>query len=101
MFIDCIELCGMVLNKCLKVFIEKECRYCFEKIYYIVDFQIVYVMIQKSLYGFNIFFFIRLIGEIQEGINFEKWYWVESKYNVVDCLIRGRKFDDIGFGSIW
>lgn len=38
MFIDCIELCGMVLNKCLKVFIEKEGRYCFEKIYYIVDF---------------------------------------------------------------
>ena len=30
---DRIELCGVVLNKHLKVFIEKECRYRFEKIY--------------------------------------------------------------------
>ena len=42
MSIDRIELCGAVLNKRLKVFIEKECRYRFEKIYHIVDSQIVH-----------------------------------------------------------
>lgn len=101
MSIDRIELCGTVLNKRPKVSIEKERRYRFEKIYYIVDSQIVHAMIQKSSYGFNTFSSTRLIGEIQEGINPEKWYWVESKYNVADCLTRGRKPDDIGLGSTW
>ena len=100
MSIDRIELCGAVLNKRLKVFIEKECRYRFEKIYHIVDSQIVHAMIQKSSYGFNTFAATR-IGEIQEGTNPENWYWVESKYNIADCLTRGRKPDDIGLESTW
>ena len=102
MSIDCIELCGAVLNKRLKVFIEKECRYRFGKIYHIVDSQIVHAtcMIQKSSYGFNTFAATR-IGEIQEGTNPENWYWVESKYNIADCLTRGRKPDDIGLESTW
>ena len=100
MSIDRIELCGAVLNKRLKVFIEKECRYRFEKIYHIVDFQIVHAMIQKSSYGFNTFAATR-IGEIQEGTNPENWYWVESKYNIADCLTRGRKPDDIRLESTW
>lgn len=101
MSIDRIELRGTVLNKRPKVSIEKERRYRFEKIYHIVDSQIVHAMIQKSSYGFNTFSSTRLIGEIQEEINPEKWYWVESKYNVADCLTRGRKPDDIGLGSTW
>ena len=100
MSIDRIELCGAVLKKRLKVFIEKECRYRFEKIYHIVDSQIVHAMIQKSSYGFNTFAATR-IGEIQEGTNPENWYWVESKYNIADCLTRGRKPDDIGLESTW
>ena len=39
---DRIELCGAVLNKRLKTFIEKECRYRFQRIYHIVDSQIVH-----------------------------------------------------------
>lgn len=38
MFIDKIELCGVVLSKWFKFFIDKECRYIFEKCYYVVDF---------------------------------------------------------------
>ena len=97
---DRIELCGTVLNKHLKVFIEKECRYGFEKIYHMVDAQSVHAMIQKSSYGFNTFATTR-IGEIQEGTNPENWYSVESKYNIADCLTRGRKPDDIGLESTW
>ena len=63
--IDRIELCGAVLNKRLKTFIEKECRYRFQRIYHIVDSQIVHAMIQKNSYGFNTFAATR-IGEIQE-----------------------------------
>ena len=98
--IDCIELCGVVLNKHLKVFIEKECRYHFEKIYHIIDSQIVHAMIQKSSYGFNTFAATG-IGEIQEGTNPTNWYWVGSKYNIADFLTRGRKPDDSGLESIW
>ena len=45
MSIDKIELCGAVLSKRLKSFIDKECRYTFEKCYYVVDSQIVQAMI--------------------------------------------------------
>ena len=45
MSIDKIEMCGAVLSKRLKSFIDKECRYTFEKCYYVVDSQIVQAMI--------------------------------------------------------
>ena len=77
MSIDKIELCGAVLSKRLKSLIAKECRYTFEKCYYVVDSQIVHAMIQKSSYGFNTFVATR-IGEIQGGTNIEDWYWCES-----------------------
>ena len=48
LFIDRIELYGEVLNKRLKAFIKKECRYRFQRIYHIVDSQIVHAMIQKT-----------------------------------------------------
>ena len=83
MSIDRIELCGVVLSKRLKSFIDKECRYTFEKCYYLVDSQIVHAMIQKSSYSFNTFAATR-IGEIQGGTNIEDWYWYESKFNIAD-----------------
>ena len=53
--IDRVELCGAVLNKRLKTFLEKESRYQFAKYYHIVDSQIVHGMVQKESYGFNTF----------------------------------------------
>ena len=91
--IDRIDLCGAVLNKRLKTFIEKECRYRFQRIYHIVDSQIVHVMIQKNSYGFNTFAATR-IGEIQEKTSQTDWYWVESEHNIADCLTRGKKPND-------
>ena len=98
--IDRIELCGAVLNKRLKTFIEKECRYRFQRIYHIVDSQIVHAMTQKTSYGINTFAATR-IGEIQEGTSQTDWYWVESEHNIADCLTRGKKPSDIGLESIW
>ena len=100
MSIDRIELCGAVLNKRLKTFIEKEFRYRFQRIYHIVDSQIVHAMIQKNSCGFNTFATTRM-GEIQEGTSQTDWYWVESKHNIADCLTRGKKPSDIGLESIW
>ena len=88
MSIDRVELCGAVLNKRLKTFIEKESRYKFTKFYHIVDSQIVYGMVQKESYGFNTFAATR-IGEIQQGTNKDDWYWVESKNNIADWITRG------------
>ena len=56
----------VVLNKRLKAFVEKECRYRFQRTYHIVDSQIVHAMMQKHSYGFNTFAATR-IGKIQEG----------------------------------
>ncbi|XP_020910817.1 uncharacterized protein LOC110248612 [Exaiptasia diaphana] len=98
--IDKVELCGAVLSKRLKSFIDKECRYTFEKCYYIVDSQIVHAMIQKSSYGFNTFAATR-IGEIQGGTNIEDWYWCQSQYNIADWLTRGKKPSEISLHSDW
>ena len=100
MSIDRIELCGAVLSKRLKVFLDKESRYKFAKYYHIVDSQIVFGMIQKDSYGFNTFAATR-IGEIQEGTKRENWYWTESKNNIADWITRGRKPQEIGQESIW
>ena len=61
-----IELCGAVLSKRLRAFIEEETRYRFESCYHIVDSEIVRAMIQKESYGFNSFVTTR-IGEIQNA----------------------------------
>ncbi|KAL9972900.1 hypothetical protein ACROYT_G019291 [Oculina patagonica] len=100
MSIDRVKLCGAVVNKRLKTFIEKESRYKFTKFYHIVDSQIVYGIVQKESYGFNTFATTR-IGEIQQGTNKDDWYWVESKNNIADWITRGRKPAEIGLNSIW
>lgn len=98
--IDRIELCGAVLSKRIKVFLQEQCRYTFERCYHIVDSQIVHAMIQKESYGFNTFAATR-IGEIQEGTNIADWYWTEGKHNIADLLTRGKKPSDISLGSVW
>lgn len=100
MSIDRIELCGAIINKRLKVLVQQQCRYHFQKFYHIIDSQIVHAMIQKDSYGFNTFAATR-IGEIQEGTDPKDWYWVESKYNIAVWLTRGKKPSKLGFGSSW
>ncbi|XP_068712869.1 uncharacterized protein [Montipora foliosa] len=100
MSIDRIELCGAIINKRLKVLVQQQCRYHFQKFYHIVDSQIVHAMIQKDSYGFNTFA-ATCIGEIQEGTDPKDWYWVKCEYNIADWLTRGKKPSELGFGSSW
>ena len=100
MSIDRIELCGAVLNKRLKEFIEKESRLQFQRVYHIVDSQIVQAMIQKESYGYNTFAGTR-VGEIQEGTEPKDWYWIESDLNVADYLTRGKSPSEIDENSVW
>ena len=60
-----LELCGTVLSKRLRKFMEEEVRYRFKEVYHLVDNQIIKAMISKNRYGFNTFVANR-IGEIQE-----------------------------------
>ena len=94
MSIDRIELCGAVLNKRLKTILQQQCRYTFKRRYHIVDSQIVHAMIHKESFGFNTFAATR-VGEIQEGIEKNNWYWIESKHNIADWLTRGRRPNEI------
>ena len=66
--VDRIELCGAVLNKRLKVLINEQCRYKFQRCYHVVDSQIVQAMIQKDSYGFNTFAATRI------GTQQQHWY---------------------------
>ena len=83
-----LELNGAVIAKRLKVTIEKEFRMKFSKRYFIVDSEIICVMIQKESYGFNAFAGVR-VGEIRGKTNPTDWYWVEGSKNVADMLTRG------------
>ena len=67
MSIDRIELCGAIINKRVKVPVQQQCRYHFQKFYHIVDSQIVHAMIQRDSYGFNTFAATR-IGEFKKAL---------------------------------
>ena len=94
------ELCGAILTARLKVFIEKESRLKFEKVFFITDTKIVQAMIHKESYGFNTFVVVR-VGEIQESSDPDNWYWVEGKLNISDWLTRGKSPVELDVNSIW
>ena len=100
MSIDRIELCGAVISKRLRKTITTECRYKFERIYHIVDSQIVHAMIRKETYGFNTFAATR-VREIQQGTNVSDWHWIPGEYNIADWLTRGKSPKNIGMDSVW
>ena len=78
-----LELSGAVLGKRLRSFAQEELRYSFEKVYHIVDSEIVKVMISKESYGFNTFAANR-IGEIQQKTNPSEWFGIQSFGYIAD-----------------
>ena len=94
------ELCGAVLGSRLKVFIEKESRLKFEKVFFITDSKIVQAMVHKESYGFNTYVAVR-IGEIQESTDPQTWYWVDGKLNISDWLTRGKAPCELDLHSTW
>ena len=97
-----LELCGAVLNSRLFVFIKREMpEIQFNKVYHLVDSEIVKAMINKESYGFNTFAANR-IGEIHRHTLPSNWYWIEGSLNVADMTTRaGCSVSEINKGSIW
>ena len=84
------ELRGAVLSARIRKFIIKECRFSFQKEYFIVDSETVKAMIQNETYGFNSFAAVH-IGVIQEETDKANLYWVPGKLNIADWITRGQK----------
>ena len=83
-----LELCGAVLNARLFTFITREMRGIhFERVFHIIDSEIVKAMINKDSYGFSTFAANR-IGEIHDVTEKKNWYWVESGLNIADLTTR-------------
>ena len=95
-----LELAGAVLSKRLRVFLENNMRYQFNKVYHAVDSEIVKAMISKQSYGFNTFVANR-IGEIQEKTDPVEWYWMPGDLNISDWLTRGKSPQDLMQGGLW
>ena len=96
-----LELCGAVLNCRLYTFIKEEMRTMdFEKVYHIVDSEIVKAMINKESYGFNTFAANRL-GEIHRSTEPKNWYWIEGNLNIADITTRGCHASELHRESTW
>ena len=95
-----LELCGAVLSKRLRAFIQEEMRLEFKEVFHIVDSEIIKAMIAKGSYGFNTFAANR-IGEIQGSTRKEEWYWIAGKWNIADWITRGKRPSEIDSESDW
>ena len=95
-----LELSGTVISKRLRCFIHKELRYQFEKVYHIIDSEIVKAMISKESYEFNTFV-ANHIGEIQSKTEVSEWYWVNGTLNIADWITRGKSPVDLQSKSVW
>ena len=95
-----LELLAAVISKRLRDSIKKECRYRFERVFHILDSEIVRAMIQRESYGYNTFTSTK-IGEIQEGTDPEDWDWVNGEYNIADIISRGESPRNLNTDSEW
>jgi len=98
-----LELCAAVLNARLYTFIAHELKDIrFERVYHIVDSEIVRAMINKDSYGFRTFAANR-IGEIQDSTEKHNWYWVEGSLNIADVATRPLDTTavDLGLNGEW
>jgi len=83
-----IELCGAVLGARIRVTIQREMTFQFERVILLTDSEIVHAMINKQSYGFNTFVANR-VGEIQNNGSINEWAWVPGKSNAADVVTRG------------
>ena len=95
-----LELNGAVIAKRLKECILKECRYKFQKVYFIVDSEIVLGMVQKDSYGFKTYVGVR-VAEIQGSTNACDWYWIDGGRNIADWTTRGQNPNVLHANGLW
>ena len=72
----------------------------FEKVFHIIDSEIVRAMINKDSYGFNTFVATR-VGEIQGSTDPSEWFWIKSELNIADILTKGGSPDKLDATSEW
>lgn len=95
-----IELCAAVMSCRLRMKIVSELDWKFEKVYHIVDSEIVRAQIQKDSHKFKSFVGTR-VAEIQRESDPNDWWWVSSQNNPADMLTRSVSVEDIGSNSVW
>ena len=96
-----LELCGAVLNCRLYAFIKKEMPDVpVERVYHLVDSEIVKAMINKESYGFSSFAANR-IGEIHRNSEQSNWYWIDGDLNIADIVTRPVHASELHEGSVW
>ena len=78
-----LELCAAVIGKRIFTFIDKECRYQYSKVIFVVDSEIIHAMIQRESYGFKTYAGVR-IGEIQTATCKDAWAWADADNNIAD-----------------
>ena len=94
MTIPRIELMGAVIGCRLRTTIIKGLDFDFEKIYHIIDSQIVLEQIHKDCYKFGVFVANR-IAKVQSSTNISDWWWTESNNNVADIITRPMKINKL------
>ncbi|XP_045104356.1 uncharacterized protein LOC123517398 [Portunus trituberculatus] len=100
MTIPRLELCAAVLASRLRKTIEKESRFVVERVFHLVDSQIVRSQIQKESHGFETFVATR-IAEIQTHTDPSEWWWVASDDNAADCATRPQHPLSLRSDSVW
>ena len=95
-----LEMNGAVLAKRLKVFIEKETRIKFARVYFFVDSEIVVAMLQKESYSFSTYIGLR-VGEIQQATESADWFWIEGRLNIADWITKGKSPIELIRDSQW
>lgn len=95
-----LELCAAVLASRLRKAIEKELNFVFDRVFHLVDSQIVRAQIQKESHGFGTFVATR-IAEIQTHTDTSEWWWVPSDVNAADYATRPQHPLSLGSDSVW
>ena len=95
-----LELCGAVLSKRLRELVHTELGFKFERVFHLVDSEIVKAMIGRDSYGFNTFVANRL-GEIHQTTKDEEWFWINGKLNISDLTTRGADASELSESSDW
>ena len=100
-----MELNAAVLSKRGRKVIEKEMRFNFERVFYIVDSETVLNMInmQRPALVLRCMKGSEIIGEIQAATNGDVfcWAWISGHINRTDGLTRGRTPDELNKESHW
>ena len=96
------ELCGAVLQARIRSFISKYSRFEFERIYHLVDSEVVRSYIINESSKFNIFVANRIaeINDLTDNKT-DEWYHLPRKFNIADAPTKGLTPEQIGIKSEW